>query len=176
MKVSGRQGTWAGPSQSFKLGKDIQSNVEYLAEIWVKPAGSDSKKEKYILTAKIDFASKKDQWIPIASALIQTKQWGKLSGTINFNFPASDVKEIQIYVEGPPKTRDFFVDDSSFKATNPSSGSKPAHKPVAKPKPSQKPVTIKKPITTQKTSEKTDHKIKTSGILLISIFSILKTK
>ena len=153
----------------YPNSNQYKANVDYLAEIWVKPIGSDSKKEKYILTAKVDLATKKDQWIPIGSATIPTKQWGKISGSINFKFSPGDVKEIQIYVEGPPKTREFFVDDSSLKAKNPSSGSKPSTKPPSKPDTTKKPATTKKSPTTKKSTEKTNMPIKSTSIFLFSL-------
>ena len=53
MKISDRQGVWAGPAQTFKYGTDLLSNNEYKAAIWVKPIGADSKKEKYTMTLKV---------------------------------------------------------------------------------------------------------------------------
>ena len=87
---------------------------------------------------KVDFKTKKDSWIPIASETVGTKKWTQLTGTFNLNYNENEIESVKIYVEGPPKTRDFYVDSASLKAVNPSVG-----RPSNNNKPSLKPLPTK---------------------------------
>ena len=127
----------------------------------MKSIGS-SKKLEYILTAKVDFKSKKDTWIPIATILADSSNWQKLSGKLNLSFDPNDVKGVTIYVEGPAKTVDFLVDGVSMGTTSAGSGRPMSKKPEAKPFPQKdqnsKPQNQEKPTETQASSPKPTSK------------------
>ncbi|CAG5091310.1 Oidioi.mRNA.OKI2018_I69.PAR.g12962.t2.cds [Oikopleura dioica] len=129
-KVESRLGAWAGPAQDFVFGKDLLPGNDYIAEVYIRPQGNDQKAEKFIMTANIEFKSGKPVWKPIASVQARPKQWTRLSGTISFDYKVQDVKNIRIYIEGPPPSRSFVIDSASLKSVH--AGKAPA-KTTARP-------------------------------------------
>ena len=115
MKVTQRQDTWAGPVQSLKYGAHIMKNVVYTAQVWVKSLGSDKSMDTYELTVKIDYRTKKDQWLKFGKLCTVPGEWGLLSGQVQIKDDPNTINVLEFYVEGPSKSRDYLVDNASLK-------------------------------------------------------------
>ena len=121
MKVTNREDTWAGPVQKLKYGPGgIRKNVVYTASMWVKSIGTDKNMDTYELTVKIDYRlkTKKDVWLKFGKLCTVPGEWGILSGEIQITVDPSLVSVLEFYVEGPEKSRDFIVDNASFKVAS----------------------------------------------------------
>ena len=116
MKVTNRKDTWAGPVQSLKYGSHIMKNVVYNAQVWIKSLGNDEKMDTYELTVKIDYRNKKDVWLKFGKlCTTPSAGWGLLSGMVQIKDDPHLVNQLEFYVEGPVKTRDYLVDGASLK-------------------------------------------------------------
>ena len=117
MKITQRKDTWAGPVQSLKYGAHIMKNVVYTAQIWVKSLGADKNMDTYELTVKIDYRTKKDQWLKFGKLCTVPGEWGLLSGQVQIKDDPHTINVLEFYVEGPNKSRNYLVDNASLKVS-----------------------------------------------------------
>ena len=87
----------------------------YNAQIWIKSLGDDDEMDTYELTLKLITAPKR-RLAQVWQALYNTKEgWGLLSGMVQLRDDPHLVNQLEFYVEGPKKSRDYLVDDASLK-------------------------------------------------------------
>merc|ERR1712176_382944 len=109
-------GTWAGPVQSLKYGSHIMKNVVYNAQVWIKSLGKDDNMDTYELTVKIDYRNKKDVWLKFGKlCTTPSAGWGLLSGMVQIKDDPHLVNQLEFYVEGPAKWRNYLVDGASLR-------------------------------------------------------------
>ena len=60
--------------------------------------------------------TKKDQWLKFGKLCTKPGQWGLLSGQVQIKDPHL-VNQLEFYVEGPKKSRNYLVDGASLKVS-----------------------------------------------------------
>ena len=61
--------------------------------------------------------TKKDQWLKFGKLCTTPGQWGLLSGQVQIKDDPHLVNQLEFYVEGPKKTRNYLVDGASLKVS-----------------------------------------------------------
>ena len=61
--------------------------------------------------------TKKDQWLKFGKLCTTPGQWGLLSGQVQIKDDPHLVNQLEFYVEGPKKSRNYLVDGASLKVS-----------------------------------------------------------
>ena len=90
--------------------------------------------DTYELTVKVDYRAKKDVWLKFGKLCTVPGEWGLLSGQVQIKDDPHLVNQLEFYVEGPAKSREYLVDGASFKVAKvPESFYKNANEEIDRP-------------------------------------------
>ena len=88
----------------------LQTDLNYTIAVWVRPKLETS--QTFSITIKQE-DGKGTQYLNIDSLLVRKANWAKLSGLFTLKVTGT-LKSLVVYVNGPEKTVDYYVDDFSI--------------------------------------------------------------
>ncbi|WP_051585735.1 endo-1,4-beta-xylanase [Caldanaerobius polysaccharolyticus] len=108
LKTTGRTSSWMGPSYNL-LGK-IVPGKQYSVDFWVKYNSGINPTEQFKATVKATPTEGSPNYIQVNDPVtVDQGQWVEIKGT--FTLPTGNYSGINIYVETPNPTLDFYIDD-----------------------------------------------------------------